>query len=261
MITIMRKHHKVLMYVITALVCISFSWYWNKTDFAQMGNGAVGKIYDRNISQVEFQRNARLLQLGSQLGMRDLVQNLTAGAQSEAEAYQNFSWNLMVLRHEAEQLGIRPTTAEIAEFVKTLPAFQSDHGFDLERYTDFADHALAPMGFSEAQVEELAGDEIALHRVEELLGAGVSVPEGEMRASFGQLYSKMEVSVVHLRSADYANEVQVTDPEIAKYYDTHKAQLKSEEQRQVSFVRFGLSAEEKKLSGKMRIDVLQKQLA
>ena len=36
MITVMRKHHKILMIIITVLVCISFSWYWNKTDFAQM---------------------------------------------------------------------------------------------------------------------------------------------------------------------------------------------------------------------------------
>ena len=91
MITVMRKHHKVLMIFITVLVCISFSWYWNKTDFAQMGNGTVGKIYDRNVSQVEFQRNMRLLRLGSQLGMRDLVQALTVGAQTENEAYENFS--------------------------------------------------------------------------------------------------------------------------------------------------------------------------
>src|SRR5450432_292238 len=156
MINVMRKHHKVLMICITALVCISFSWYWNKTDFAQIGNGVVGKIYDRNVSQVEYQRNARLLRLGSDLGMRDLVQALTIGAQTENEAYENFSWNLMVLRHEADALGIQPTTMEIADFVKTLPAFQGENGFDLAKYSDFADHALSPMGFTEAQVEELA---------------------------------------------------------------------------------------------------------
>ena len=111
MITVMRKHHKILMIFITVLVCISFSWYWNKTDFAQMGNGPVGRIYDRNVSQIEFQRNARLLRLGSQLGMRELITELTAGAQTEAQAFENFSWNLMVLRHEAERLGIRPDTS------------------------------------------------------------------------------------------------------------------------------------------------------
>lgn len=254
----MRKHHKVLMIVITGLVCISFSWYWNKTDFAQMGNGTVGKIYDRNVSQVEFQRNSRLLRLGSELGMRDLVQSLTLGAQTETEAYADFSWNLMVLRHEADQLGIAPTTSEIVDQVKTMPVFQNTSGFDLKRYTDFADHALAPMGFSDAQVEELAADQIILDRLQKILGAGVSMPEGELKANFEQLFSKMDAATVRFQSADFAGQVQLSDPEIAKYYEGHKAQLKTDELRQVKFVTFALTDEQKQMTGKPRIDVLQK---
>ena len=258
MINVMRKHHKVLMIVITALVCISFSWYWNRTDFAQMGNAAVGKIYDHPVSQVEFQRNTRLLRLASQLGMRDLVQGLTIGAQSEKEAYDNFAWNLIVLRHEAEQLGIQPTTAEIADAVKALPAFDSGKGFDLERYNKVVDQALAPMGFSEAQIEELAADQIALERVKKVLSAGVSVPESEMRHDFDQAYARMEVSVVHFHPEDFAKDVQVSDDQIAKYFESHKAELKMEEKRKVQIVQFGLNDEEKKLQGKARIEVLQK---
>ena len=258
MITIMRKHHKVLMIVITALVCISFSWYWNKTDFAQMGNGTVGKIYDRNVSQDEFQRNVRLLRLGSQLGMRDLIQELTIGAQSETEAYDNFSWNLMVLRHETEALGLEPTTTEIANGVKALPVFQTENGFDLARYTDFTDHALAPMGFSEAQIEELVSDQIALQKLKKILSAGVSVPEAEMRKNYEQAYAKMDVDVVRFHFEDFEKDVNVKDDAIAKYFESHKAQLQSEEKRKISFVQFGLNEEQKKLTGKPRIDVLQK---
>ena len=253
-----RKHHKVLMIVITALVCISFSWYWNKTDFAQMGNGTVGTIYDRSVTQVEFHRNARLFQLGSQLGMRELLQSLTLGAQSEDDAFSSFSWNLMVLRHEANALGINPTTAEIAEAVKKLPAFQGTDGFDLAKYTDFADHALAPMGFSEAQVEELVTDQIALERVQKILAVGVSVPAAELRSNYEKLYSKMEASTVKFLTADVAGNVQISDEDVQKYYDAHKAELKTEERRQVKYVDLGLTEEQKKLTGKARIDVLQK---
>ena len=258
MITVMRKHHKILMIFITVLVCISFSWYWNRTDFGQMGNGTVGKIYDRNVSQVEFQRNQRLLRLGSQLGMRELITELTAGAQTEAQMFETFSWNLMVLRHEAERLGIQPDTTEIANAVKALPAFGGEKGFDLARYTNFTDHALAPMGFSEAQIEELAADQIILERVKKILGAGVNVPEAEMRSSFEQAYAKMDVGVVRFRTEDFAQEAQVNDAEITKYYEAEKAQLKTDEKRKVKFVEFGLTNEQKKLTGKARIDVLQK---
>ncbi len=258
MITVMRKHHKVLMIVITALVCISFSWYWNKTDFAQLSESNVGKIYDRNVTQVEFQRNMRLLRLASQLGMRDLVQELTVGAQSEDQAYENFSWNLLVLRHEADQLGIKPTTSEIAQGVKSLPAFGGEKGFEYARYTEFADRALGSMGFSEAQIEELVADQIALGRVKKILSAGVAVPEAEMRSSFEQAYAKMDVSVVHFNPEDFAKDVQLSDDKISKYYESHKEQLKTDEKRKVKFVEFALTEEQKKLTGKERIDVLQK---
>lgn len=258
MITVMRKHHKILMIFITILVCISFSWYWNKTDFAQMGNGSVGKIYDRNISQAEMQRNMRLLRLGSQLGMRDLVQGLTVGAQSENEAYEAFSWNLMILRHEAAELGLTATTTEIANGVKGLAAFQGKDGFDLPRYTQFADNALAPMGFSEAQIEELVADQIALEKLKKILSAGVTVPESQMKHDYEQAYAKMDVRVVRFSSEDFTKDVQVTDDQIAKYFESHKAQLQTEEKRKVKFVQFSLTDEQKKLTGKQRIDVLQK---
>lgn len=257
MITVMRKHHKVLMIIITVLVCISFSWYWNKTDFAQMGDGTVGKVYDRTVSQVEMQRNARLLRLASQLGLRDLVTELTAGAQNESEAFENFSWNLIVLRHEAEQLGIDPTTSEVAAAVKALPAFQGENGFEISRYTDLTDRALAPNGFSEAQIEELASDQIALERVKKLLSAGVSLPEGEMKESYEKAYAKMDVSVVRFPAGNL-EDAQVSDDEISKVYEARKAQLKSDEKRKVKFVQFALTEEQKKLTGKQRIDVLQK---
>lgn len=258
MITVMRKHHKVLMIFVTIFVCISFSWYFNKTDFSQMGDATVGKIYDRNISQVEFQRNMRLLRLASQLGMRDLVQELTLGAQSETDAYEAFSWNLLVLRHEIAKLGLAPTTTEIANGLKTLPAFQTESGFDLARYTEFVDRALAPMGFNEAQIEELVSDQIALEKLKKILSAGVSVPETEMRSNYETAYAKMDVSVVRFRSEDFGKDLQVSDDEIAKYYESRKAQLQSEEKRKIKFVQFGLTDEQKKLTGKERIDVLQK---
>ena len=258
MITVIRKHHKVLMIIITVLVCISFSWYWNKADLTQLGDGTIGTIYNRSVTQLEFQRNVRLLRLGSQLGMRDLLMELTAGAQTEDDAFEKFSWNLMVLRHEAQRMGIKPSTSEIADSIRTLPAFQGENGFDVSRYTNFVDQALAPMGFSEAQVEELAADQILLQRVKKVLSAGVNVPEGEIRSNFEKAYAKMDVSLVRFRSEDSAKDVTVTEDEIAKYYETQKAQLNSDEKRKVKLVEFGLTEEQKKLTGKQRVDVLQK---
>jgi len=54
------------------------------------------------------------------------------------------------------------------------------------------------------------------------------------------------------------NGITVNDEDVQKYYDAHKAELKTDEKRKVQFVQLGLTEEQKKSTGKERIDALQK---
>src|SRR5439155_23813718 len=56
----------------------------------------------------------------------------------------------------------------------------------------------------------------------------------------------------------FAKDIKVTNEDVRKYYEADKAEFKSEEKRKVEFVSFALGDEQKKLSGKERIDALQK---
>src|SRR5438094_4106940 len=267
MITILRKHSRWLMIVI-AILAMPFCLYFVRTDWmSALRSNTAAKLYGRDISTIEIERGARLLRLAGNLGMNEFINELLAQwrpqhakTQSEAqrEAEEEFAIDLMILRHEAETLGIRPTTSEIASVVTKMRAFHGDAGFDLKKYNDIVQNALGPLGFSEAQIEELAGDQIRLDRIKELVSTGVTVSQAESSTTYEQIYSKFEVSVVRFKTSDVANEVQISDEEIAKYYEGTKEQLKSEEKRKVQFVALSLSEAEKKLTGKERIDALQK---
>src|SRR5207237_3572255 len=103
---------------------------------------------------------------------------------------------------------------EIAAVVTKIRAFRSDAGsFDLKKYNEIVQNGFVPLGFSEAQIEELAGDQIRLDRVKELLSAGVTVSQAESKTTFEQVYSKFEVSVVRFKTSDVANEVKISDDE------------------------------------------------
>ena len=268
MITILRKHSRWLMIVI-AILAMPFCLYFVRTDWmSALRTNTAGKLYGRDISAIEIERGGRLFQLARNLQMSEFLNELLgqwhpqrAKTQSEAEreAGQEFAIDLMILHHEAEALGIRPTTTEIAAVVTKMRAFRGDAGsFDLKKYNDMVQNALGPLGFSEAQIEELAGDQIRLDRVKELVSTGVTVSPSESRTAFEQVYSKFEVSVVRFKTSEFANEVKISDDEIAKYYEGAKEQLKSEEKRKVQFVAMTVSEAEKKLTGKERIDALQK---
>jgi peptidyl-prolyl cis-trans isomerase D len=141
--------------------------------------------------------------------------------------------------------------------VRALPVFQGESGFDLHKFSDFVQNALAPNGLAEEHIEQLVRDQLSLNQIQQLLGTGVSIPEAEINADYQRAYDKLYVSLIRLRPDDFAKEITISDEEVQKYYETHKAELKSEEKRKVDFVSLTLTDDQKKLTGKERIDVLQ----
>ncbi|MDQ2659661.1 MAG: peptidyl-prolyl cis-trans isomerase [Verrucomicrobiota bacterium] len=244
--------------IVIALLCVPFIFYFSKSNPSAVGRNSVGNLYGEPVSTPEFQRSARLFTLARELGMFTFLQDMIAGATSENEAATQFAWNHLILRHEAERLGIQPGTQQIAAVVKELRPFRGEKGFDLKKYNDFTQNALPSLGFSDAQVEELAGDQLTLERIKELLGVGVQISDSEGKENYERAYGKMNVSVVRLRSEDLSKEITISDDDVAKYFEAHKAELNTEEKRKVNLVSFALSDEQKKLVGKERVEVLQK---
>ncbi|MDQ6625868.1 MAG: peptidyl-prolyl cis-trans isomerase [Verrucomicrobiota bacterium] len=257
MINVLRKNQKGL-WIVIALLCIPFVFYFSNSKVGPSGKNDIGRIYGKPVSTVELQRSARLFNLARELGMFSFLQDMVATAQTENDAYAEFTWNRLVLAHEAERLGIEPVPHEIATVIRGLRPFRSDSGFDPTKYDEFVKAALPAMGFGDAQLEELASDSLKLDKLKELVGTGVQMPAAETEENYERVYGKLNVVVARLRSDDLAKDVQISDDDVAKYYETHKAELKTEEKRKVSFVTFAMTEEQKALTGKDRMEPLQK---
>src|SRR6478735_664966 len=256
---LLRRQRDWLMIVI-AILAIPFVFYFVKTpDYGAIGRDQFARIYDQNVSLTQAQQIGRLLNLAQILGMSEFVGTMTAGAgMDQNQGAIQFIANLLVLRHEAERLGVRPSTSEIADAVRKLPAFHGDSGFDINKFNEVVQNGLAPLGLAEEHIEQLVRDEICLSEIQKILAAGVSFPKSELEETFRRGYDKLYVNVIRFRSADFDKDVKITDEDVQKYYDAHKAELRSEEKRKVEFVQLTLNEEEKKLSGKPRIEALQK---
>ena len=246
--------------IVIAILAIPFVFYFvQRPDYGAIGRDQFAHIYDRNVSILEAQQMARLLSLAQTLGMSDFVGTMTAGAgMNQNQAAVQFIISLLVLRHEAERLGLRPSASEVAEVVRKLPAFQSESGFDINKFNEVVQNGLAPLGLAEEHIEQLVRDQICLTEIQKLLAAGVSFPKNELDENFHRGYDKLYVSVIRFRATDFDKDIKISDDDIQKYYDAHKAELKTEEKRKVEFVQLTLTEEEKKLAGKERIEALQK---
>jgi len=254
MMKLLRKHRDWLMIVI-AILAIPFVFYFvQRPDYGAIGRDHFARIYDRNVSVLEAQQLARLLSLAQALGMSDFVRTLMSAARTQDDVIIN----LLVLRHEADRLGLRPNASEIADVVRKLPTFQGESGFDINKFNDFVQNALAPLGLTEDHIEQLVRDQISLNEIQKLLAAGVSLPKSELDENFQRGYDKLYVSVIRFHSGDFDKDIKISDEDVQKYYDAHKAELKTDEKRKVEFVQLTLNEEQKKLAGKERIEALQK---
>src|SRR5438034_166008 len=259
MMKLLRRHRHWLMIVI-AILAIPFIFYFvQRPDYGAMRGDQFARIYDRNVSMLEAQQFARLLSLAQALGMSDFVGTMTAGAGFNLnQAAVQFVVNLLVRRHEADRLGLRPSASEVADVVRKLPAFQGGSGFDINKFNDLVQNGLAPLGLSEEHIEQLVRDQISLNEIQKLLAAGVSLPRNELDENFQRGYDKLYVSLIRFRSADFDKDTKINDEDVQKYYDAHKSELKADEKRKVEFVQLTMTEEEKKLTGKERIEALQK---
>ncbi len=245
--------------IVIGILAIPFVFYFNKTDFSAKQRESSSRLYGHDIPAVEMDRGKRLFGLAQNLGMNALVQALAGNAQTENEAANGFATNRLILEHEADAMGIKPTGPEIASAVSDLRAFHDDKGaFDISRYNDAVKNFLGPRGFTEAQIEDLAGDQVRLARIKQILALGLAMPEKESAENFDKYFSRLQVSVARVKTADLEKEVKLTDDDISKFYEAHKDQLKSDEKRKVQFVALILSEQQKKLPGKERLDALQK---
>ncbi len=250
------------MVFVTFIVIICFVWFYNSnTNPGDRSEADIaGKVYGRPVSGAEFKRMARKLNICQMLRLRELTNGLGSIPRPTArgEGEENYIWNSVVLRHEADVLGIAPTEAEIVEAVQKIPMFVTNGVYDSTKYTQFVQMALAPNGFTTDLLEELVGDSLRLQKIKALLGATDKAAPGEIRAIYVQQYQKTDLSVVRLKLEDFKKDTKISDEDVKKRFEEKKEMLQHPEKRKVKVVAFTLPSATLPLAGKDRVIAMQK---
>ena len=255
-VNLMRTNQRWLMIIISALVIVSFVFFYsNRTQMDRGVSNQAGKIYGHNLTTDEFSRIERQLQTAEDLRLYELVSLVTGDGADSSDALVNH----LVLEHEAQAYGIEPSADEIRDAEMKLPVFQGPNGeFDPTRYATFVDEKLTPRGFSDTQLDDLIRRNLQFTKLREIVEAGVVVSPADVRMAYEQRFSKTDASVIRLKTADYmAGVAAPTEDEIKKYYEDQKDHFQQPERRKVQYVKFGLDDAQKKLTGRARMDALK----
>lgn len=242
------------MLVVAVLTIIAFVVLFNMGSLETIGRADYVKVYNRTVTLTALEREARLAALASDLGLGEYVSSLNVG--QDPDSAQEFVFNVLVLRHESDQLGIRPTSEEIKTMISDLPVFQTDGRFDPQKYLEFSSQTLGRLGFTEAQIEEVVADAVRFDRVRQLIESPITVPESEVMAT-ARIFQRASGHVVVFEQTAYLSNEPLTDEAIQAAYERLSPQLIAPESRAVRYVRFGLSESDASLEGADRIRALQ----
>ena len=255
-VQLMRSNQRWLMIILAALASVSLIFlYSNRTQLDRSASDKVGKIYGRTLTTEELGRIERQLDAARDLRLYEMTNLVNGDGMEDGEA----PINDLVLTHEADALGIVPSNDEVKDAEMALPVFQGAGGaFDPGKYASFVDEKLTPRGFSDTQLDDLIRRNLQFAKLREIVEAGVTLSPADVRLAYEQHFSKTDASVVRFKTADFAAAVpEPTADEIKKYYDAQKDRLQQPERRKVQYVKFALDDEQKKLTGKARLDALK----
>jgi hypothetical protein len=256
MITIIRQNQRWLLLIVAIMTIIAFAWLYNTTDTEQLGANRVAQMYGRTVYQVDVDRAVRIQQLAAILGMNEFLRDLSLTARDEDGVLEEFVWNLLVLRHQAGELWIEPTEAQVADAIRNLPALQQNGQFDPSRYLALLQEQLAPRGLTERHLEELIRDSLALAKIRRLVTSPVALSPAEAAESM-RTFQPVDVTVFQVPPFE-GETPSVTSAEVEEFFTQNESGLMTPAFRRVVLAEIGLTPEEAELEGRARIEALQK---
>lgn len=231
---------------IVVLIAIVFVFWGAGTKFFDNRQSAI-KVNSEEISFQEFQQayNRTYENIASQFGgnlPKGFAETLNIKDQVVNQLIQT-----ALLRQGAKQMGISVSHGEIQKAITSMPQFQENGSFSIEKYKRLlAANQLTPSKFERSmQLDMLSGKVI-----QEIGKFAQHTSDFEVQDLYQQNNEKVAVSFITINPEAYKKHIEVKDDELVAWYEKAKDNFKSEPETKLSYLAFSYA----EISAKIDID-------
>ncbi len=219
-------------YIIVGLISIPFLFWGIQSYLGAGGKRLVAEVNGEEISIEEFQR---ALQQQQQQLREMFGGKVPAGLIEGPEIKQSVLDNLIrteVLRQYSQKAGFRVSDAAIVEAIKNIPIFQENGQFNAKKYALI----LAQQRMDKAAFEHQIRLEEQINQLPRMLTATdfLTAPDKQYYLSLKD--QLREFDYIALLSEQFKANIQLTDAEIADYYQTHQDRFMTPERVKASYL-------------------------
>ncbi len=217
-------------YVIVGLISVPFA-LWGIQEY--IGGGSKNIVAVVNGEDIELQTvQNEVVQQRQQIAK--MFGKLPAGfdEKSMRKSALDSIINQTLLTQHAEKFGYRASSQEVADLIKTIPAFQKEGVFDSETYKQI----IASQRRSVSDFEQQIRNSLTDDQFRNGIADAAFLPKGAMERYQSLSQQKRDIESYTLKVEDVVNDIQISDEMIDKDYQANPQLFQTEEFVKVAYV-------------------------
>ncbi len=218
--------------IIFGLVLLAFSFFGIESYMVSRVQSGVAQVGSSEISQEKFRQRfdeyrQRMMQMmgdqadGSYFQRPEIKRQVLDSLVDET-----------VLSQATDDLGLVIPNQAVFDSIAAIPAFQKDGQFDQVQYRA----VLAAQGMSPASLEGRVREDLAARTLPVAIGGSAFVTEPELDTYLSLRDQSRDFRYVKLAAPVAPAEDAVSDADMEKYYEQHKAEFRRPEQMSIEYL-------------------------
>lgn len=202
------------------------------------------KVNDESISQKDFQKEGYgtirvikssgpgMLEYPMSMGV-DYYEFLTDRLSQRSVV--NFVANRLLLKQEAADLGIYPSSEAAEKYIQENLFKNADGAFDESNYNSFIE-SIGSVGFDEKDYKALVAEFLVFEKTRDVIGGGLVAPREGTLAQYKSQTQKVDLLTVVFEADTFKEAIKPTDEQLQKYWSERKEKYLTDRQLKISYV-------------------------
>ena len=224
----------ILWVVIAVFVLLVFADYQGQGTDASSPYAAAATVAGEPITYNEFEQQYRSLenrlqQVYGEAYTPELAQQMGIPMQA-----MNTLISQKIVLLEADRMGLEPTEDELRRAILEVPALQDEQG----RFIGWEEYrrVLRANRLDETKFERSMREEVLLRKLNDVLAGTAWISDAEIQRAAQEQAESARIRWLRLAPADLADQVAVTNQEVQRYFEEHRADYQVPERRRVAYL-------------------------
>lgn len=238
-----HKHGRLAFGLLTLFIIVPFVLYFSVAPeeiFNALSFGSAKsniEVYGKRIPQKEFDKSMTNVMISMTVQGWPVDFNSSSTVQQLTPA----ALDRIIILKEVNRLKISPNDASLAAYLKTLPVFQSETGFNYDRYKMMV-YALGRYGITQTDIESALREDVSIATLKNIISNEVLVTEKGTLDYYNNLNQTYSVKVADFIAKDFLSMIMVNDKDLQSYFSSNSSKYLTPKKSKAVIVKFDFSS-------------------